>query len=309
LATGIASPLVSGCGPSQAATPRTATPVNVAIVDIADAASFFIALHDGFFRQQGLDVHYTKVPQSVVAMPDLLAGRIQVIGAANFVNAFEAQVHGTADIRVVATNGECTPSSDGVLALQGSGIKTAAGLLGKTLATNITNNIQQLLIDRQIQADDLNPSKVHFVEIPFDKMQQALVAHRVDAVNEIQPYLAQIENATGAENILPPCQGSTDNMPLTGDITTAQWASRHHAAALAFQRAIEQGQAVAQTDRPAVEKVLPSFLKVTPAVVATLNLNNFPDTLNPIPIQRVADLMFSAGVIHHPLNVAPLLVH
>jgi NitT/TauT family transport system substrate-binding protein len=302
LATACASP------PGQESKPARLTRVNVAVVNIADAASFMLAEKDGFFRQQGLDVHYTLTAQSAAAMPDLLSGRIDVIGAANYVTAFEAQVHGAADLRILAANGECNPDSDGVLVLEGSGINTPAGLIGKTIAINITGNIQQLLIDRQLQADDLNPAKVHFVEIAFPDMLAALKAHRVDAINEIQPYETEAEENLGAESILSPCTGSTNGMPLTGDISTAQWVNSHHAIALAFQRAIEQGQAVAQTNRTAVEQILPTFLKISKATAATVNLNTFPTSLNSIHLQRVADLMLLGGVISKPLDVPPLLV-
>lgn len=216
LATACASP------PSAGKTPAGLTRVNVGVVTVADAASFFLALKDGFFRQEGLDVHYTLTAQSTAAMPDLLNGSIDVIGGANYVNALQAQVKGTASIRILAANGECNPDSDGVLVLQHSGITSPAGLFGKTVAINITGNIQQLLIDRQLQANDLNPAKVRYAEIPFPDMLAGLKAHRVDAINEIQPYETEAESILGAQNILSPCINSTNGMPLTGDITTAQ---------------------------------------------------------------------------------------
>lgn len=57
-----------------------------------------------------------------------------------------------------------------------------------------------------------------------------------------------------------------------------------------------------------MEQILPTFLKISPTTAATVNLNNFPTTLNPIHIQRVADLMLDGGVITKHLDVTPLLV-
>jgi ABC-type nitrate/sulfonate/bicarbonate transport system substrate-binding protein len=91
------------------------------MVSITDGSTFFVALRHGFFQQEGLDVRYTITPQSTAAMPDLLNGRINVIGAANYVSAFEAQIHGAADIRALAEDGECGIGTDGVLVLPHSG--------------------------------------------------------------------------------------------------------------------------------------------------------------------------------------------
>jgi NitT/TauT family transport system substrate-binding protein len=139
-------------------------------------------------------------------------------------------------------------------------------------------------------------------------MLTALAAHRVDAINEIQPYDAEAQDRLGAENVLSPCTGSMNGMPLTGDIATAGWVNAHRGTALAFQRAIEKGRAVAPTNRAAVDQVLPDFLNISTATAATLRLNTFPTTLNPVHIRRVADLMLAGGVLSKRLDVRPLLV-
>jgi NitT/TauT family transport system substrate-binding protein len=296
----------AACG-IPASAPEGLTRVNVAVVSIADGSTFFVALRHGYFTQVGLDVHYTTTPQSTAAMPALLAGRIDVIGAANYVSAFESQIHGAASIRVLAEDGECGTGTDSVLVLPHSGITAPAGLAGKTVATNITGNIQQLMIDRQLQADDINPATVHFAQIPFPDQITALQAHRVDAINEVEPYVSEAEDKLGAETVLPVCAGPTAGMPLTGWITSASWAAAHPATARAFQRAIQKGGALAATDRAAVEQVLPGFLHIPGQLAAIVNLNTFPSDVDPVHLQRVADLMLAGGVITKPFNVTPLV--
>jgi NitT/TauT family transport system substrate-binding protein len=299
----------AACAPtaSPGTSPGGLTRVNVAVVSITDGSTFFVALRHGFFTQAGLDVHYTTTPQSTAAMPALLAGRIDVIGAANYVSAFESQIHGAASIRVLAEDGECGTGTDSVLVLPHSPITAPAGLAGKTVATNITGNIQQLMIDRQLQADDISPATVHFAQIPFPDQITALQAHRVDAINEVEPYVSEAEDKLGAETVLAVCAGPTAGMPLTGWLTSATWASTHPAAARAFQHAIEKGEALAATNRTAVEQVLPGFLHIPGQIAAIVNLNTFPSDIDPVHLQRVADLMLAGGVITKPFNVTPLV--
>jgi ABC-type nitrate/sulfonate/bicarbonate transport system substrate-binding protein len=101
-ALGIAvTALIPACASSSSpdSTSASLTRVNVAMVSITDGSTFFVALRHGFFRQAGLDVRYTITPQSTAAMPGLLNGSIDVIGAANYVSAFESQIHGPSLLR------------------------------------------------------------------------------------------------------------------------------------------------------------------------------------------------------------------
>jgi NitT/TauT family transport system substrate-binding protein len=90
-------------------------------------------------------------------------------------------------------------------------------------------------------------------------------------------------------------------------LTTAAWADAHPATARAFAHAVEQGQALAASDRGAVEHILPSYMRISKDIAALVNLNTYPTTANPVQLQRVANLMAEGGMLHAPLNVAPLV--
>ena len=124
-------------------------------------------------------------------------------------------------------------------------ITSPAGLAGKTIAVNVSPNIQTLTITRQLQANGVPTAGVRYVVIPFADMTAALKAHRVDAISEVEPFLSSTEDALGAQPVLQQCTGPTAGIPLGGYITTAAWAAGHPAAARAFARAVEQGQALA----------------------------------------------------------------
>ena len=92
-------------------------------------------------------------------------------------------------------------------------------------------------------------------------------------------------------------------------LATAAWAQAqaHPVAARAFARAVEQGQALAATNRSAVENVLPSYMHITKNIAALVNLNTFPTTTDPVQLQRVANLMQEGGILDAPLDVSPLV--
>lgn len=135
-------PVLAGCGasPSPATQSSGLTPVNVATITITDGSPFFVALRHGYFTQAGLDVRYQTAAQSTAVIPELLAGRINVMGGANYVSTFESQINGTASFKIVAEDGECGTGTgtgtDSVLALPRSGITRPSDLAGKTYIDN-----------------------------------------------------------------------------------------------------------------------------------------------------------------------------
>ena len=311
LVTLTAAAAAAACGtstaPAQPGTP-TATHVAVAVVPITDAAPFILAVQRGYFTRAGLHVTYTLTPQSTAAAADLVHGTVNVIAAANYVSFLSAQAHGAMNIRILAANSQCGTNTQAVLALPGSGITKPADLAGKTIAVNVAPNIQTLTITRQLQADGVATAGVRFVAIPFADMATALNAHRVAAISEVEPFLTQNEVSLGAQPVLQQCTGPTAGIPLGGYLTTAAWADTHPAAARAFQHAIEEGQALAATNRATVEKVLPAYMHITKGTAALVDLNTFPVTADPKVLQRVADLMQEGGMLTKPLNVAPLVI-
>lgn len=305
----LAAAATAGCGSATAAKSTTAalTPVTVAVVPLADAVPVYIAQRDGYFKRAGLNVTIKVTAQSTAATADMVHGAVDVIASANYVNFFQAQAKGTLNIRVVAANTACGTGTEDVLALPTSGIITPAGLAGKTIAVNIAPNIQTLTINRQLQADGVNPASVHYVVIPFAHMTEALKARQVDAISAVEPFLSQAEVSANAESVLKQCTGPTVSIPLDGYIASAAWTSAHPATARAFQHAIEQAQAVAATNRAVVEKLLPTYMHISRTIAALVNLNTYETSLDPVPLQRVADLMQKGGMLARPLNVSPLL--
>jgi NitT/TauT family transport system substrate-binding protein len=306
----VAAATVAGCGSSTAATGTTAaalTPVTVAVVPLADAVPVYIAQQDGYFKRVGLNVTIKVTAQSTAATADMVHGSVDVIASANYVNFFAGQAKGTLNIKVLAAGTACGTGTEAVLALPGLGIATPAGLAGKSIAVNIDPNIQTLTINRQLQADGVSAASVHYVVIPFARMTEALKAHQVDAISEVEPFLSQAEVSADAQVVLQQCTGPTGGIPLDGYISAAAWAAAHPATARAFQHAIEQAQAVAATNRAVVEKLLPTYMPITKQIASIVNLNTYETSLDAVPLQRVADLMQKGGMLARPFNVSPLL--
>jgi NitT/TauT family transport system substrate-binding protein len=220
---------------------------------------------------------------------------------------FQAESKGVVSFKVLADATHCMPSTFDVMAMPGSGIKTPANLAGKSVAVNLTNNVQTLTLDTVLKNDGVNPSSVRYVEVPFPDMVTALKAHRVDAISAIEPYITGSEQQDGAAPVVSQCQGATAGFPLSGYFATKSWAEQNPNTAKAFQKALDKAQALADSDPAAVRQILPTYTKVTPATASVLKLNTYPATLSSSAMQQVASLMLSGGLLSKPLSVSSLM--
>ena len=306
--------LANACGNSSASTASRqahleTSHVVVGALPVVDDAALYLAIKDGYFKQQGLDVTVKPVNQSTSAIPDMNSGKVDIIGGANYASFFQADASGKFKPEVIADAIACQKDNDSILALPSSGIRSASDLAGKTIAVNLTKNIQTLMINEVLKADGVNPSSVHYVAIPFPKMISALKSHKVDAISPVEPFITASELSAGAQTVVSECTGPTDDFPLSGYFSSQSWAHKNPNTARAFQAAIEKAQATADSNRAAVEQILPTYSKITPEEAAIINLGQFPTTLDATHLQRVANLMYTGGLLSKPLSVSQLLVH
>lgn len=314
LALAAAAALAAACGSSApAASPATAkgpelTHITVGTLAITDAAPLFIAIRKGYFKRQGLTVTTKIVTQSTAALPAMISGSVSIIGSGNYVSFFRAEAEGIARIKILAAASQCVGNTQNVLAMPASKITSLAGLDGKTIAVNLTGNIQTLTINAVLRAHGINPAGVTYVEIPFPDMIPALTAGRVNAISEVEPFITAAEDA-GARSVLAQCQGSTAGIPLGGYYATQAWVQKYPRTALAFQRAIEEAQATANADPALVRQVIPTYTTIKPAVADRISLPYYPPTLNTAQLNRVVSLMRSAGQVSGSFSVTPMLYH
>ena len=308
-ACGSASSTGSGSGAAQATATGSAagtTSIVVGALPVIDTAGLQVALKEGFFTQAGLNVTVKSVTQSTAAIPDLLHGSIDVIGGGNYVSFFEAEAHGTFPVQILAPAVDCTPDTYGVVAMPASGIAKPADLAGKTIAVNLTQNVQTLTTSAVLTADGVSTSSVHYVQIPFPDMSSALQANRVDAISAVEPFLSAAL-AAGGKLVTSTCTGSMAGFPLSGYLTTKSWTQQHPAAASAFQRAVEKGNTYANAHPSVVRDLLPTYTSITAKAAASMPLGTFPATLTTATLQRIATLMRGGGLAT-PSDVASMLL-
>jgi NitT/TauT family transport system substrate-binding protein len=310
---------LAGCGGATAAAGSTSpnglekTTLNVAVVPAVDSAGFFVALHEGLFKQQGLTIHYTPAVSSDEVINQQIAGQYDITGG-NYVSYIQHYVDEHQPIEIVAEGSVMQQGTQAIYTMPDSKIKTLSQLKGHVLGINAPLNINYLLAASVLTENGIRLTQVRFPSgpIPFPTMAAALAAGKIDAAAMPEPFATAAEQQYGAVQLADLNQGATDNFPIQGYVTTKSWAERNPATLKAFLTALSAGQQIADTSRSAVEKAMealsgPKNGQVPPIVASVMAVNIYPTRLDKVRIQRVADVMYQFGLLHARFDVTPMI--
>ncbi len=317
LVAGLAIVAVAGCT-SSAATPGASeggsggagasglTHIDVGVLPIIDDAPVFIALQHGLFRAQGLDVTPQVLNSGEAATQELLSGKLQ-FAFSNYVTTILAVSQG-AKLRIVADGAQTLPDTNVIMIAKGSAIRNVADLRGKLIAVNALGNIGSLMVDSTLQTYGVPVNSVRFKVVAFPLMTAALQDHSVDAAWMAEPFITQSGEQIGAEQLADTANGSMTNFPIAGYAALTDYSRQHPSVVAAFQRAIEQAQALAAT-RSVVEQALPTYIPgMSPQLDAAAHLDSYPTSLNQARLQQVADAMLQARMLKQPFDTRQLLM-
>jgi NitT/TauT family transport system substrate-binding protein len=293
----------SGSGSSAGTTPGVEKPdLNVAVVPAVDSAGFFVALYDGLFAKQGLHVNFTPATSSETVISGQVNGQYDITGG-NYVSYIQAQQEGEANLDIFAEGSVMTPGAQGIYVMPDSPIKSLTDLRGRTIAINAPKNILYLLVASVLAEHGLPVNSVKFItNIPFPAMPTALKDGKIDAAVLPEPFASVAEQADGAVPLADLDQGATTNFPVEGYVVTKQWAQKYPRTLAAFDKALEEGQEIADSNRAAVQQAMedlpmkPVPLGVSRQIAAVMTLDNYPFTNGPpsadqVRLQRVVDVM------------------
>ncbi len=294
---------LAGCAAASGATnpPSSGTiekpNITVAVVPAVDSAGFFIALYQGLFKQQGLNVAFEPAVSSETVIAQQVKGAVDISGG-NYVSYLQAQQSHTADLEIFAEGSVMLPGTQALYTMPASKIRSLQDLEGKTIGINAPNNILYLLAASVLADHDIPVNTVHFKSIPLPAMAAALKSGQVDAAVLPEPFASEAQQQFGVITLADLDQGATTEFPIQGYVVTRQWAALYPHTLAAFNKALQEGQEIADTSRHSVEAAMqdlpmkPVPLGVSPLTSAVMSVDNYPvGAVNPIRLQHVADVM------------------
>jgi NitT/TauT family transport system substrate-binding protein len=258
------------------------------------------------FARAGLRVTIRTSVASASVIPAMLHGQVDV-DYGSYTAYIGADAAGTADLRVIAPGFALGPHVQEIIVADRSHITSVARLKGRTIAVNVLGGVSEDLLYNTLAAYGITPAQVHVVAIAFPLMAGALAAGRVDAIETNEPFVTETVQQDKVEELADIDTGPSLGFPVSGYGVLASWAHRHPRAAAAFRRVVERGNAIAATRLAALQQAMSAVLHLSPDVTGVMATGNFPTTVNPVQLQRVASVMLHYGQLRKPFDVRPII--
>lgn len=311
--------LMTGCGVLGGTSSSPSRPgslaITVAAVPGVGDAPLYVARKAGLFRQHGLNVtirDYASVKQEIQALSQ---GRAN-IAAGDYADFFYTESHARLPLRLIADGYDAAPNVMEVMTQSGSTITSPQDLVGKIIATpaaqaipvtsTIPYSIEMMATQAVLGSDGVSASSITWDPMPEQDMVGALQSGKVDAILVTEPYILDAETKLGAVAVLDSCSGVTAALPLLGYFGLNAFTSAHPQAVQEFRSTLLQAQSDAALRAP-VQATLVSSMGMSSQNAALLTLGDYPTFLSTNQVQRVADLMYDAGMISSPLAVQTLV--
>ena len=304
----LAASVISACGGSDSPESKNGlekTDLKIGALSIVDDAPLYLAVKNGYFEAEGLEVTPTVLKNGSEAISRLQSGGVDIAWA-SYPSVITVAKQGV-KLRIVVDGYATKQHLFSVMALPKSTIKKPSDLAGKKVAVNSAKGLGPLLMSSALKSAGVDPKSVKLVEMPFSDMPAAVQNKSVDAAWVTEPFRSQSQQQLGVVEVMDTATGPTENIPVAGFVTTAAFAQKNPKTFAAFQRAMNKAQALA-ADRSQVEQILPTYIKtITPELASTITLGSYPTGVNQARLQRISDLMLQFGQLTEPFDVKPLV--
>jgi NitT/TauT family transport system substrate-binding protein len=274
------------------------TNISVGYLASSDDAPLFIAIKQGFFKQQGLNVT-TKLMPSTNASTELLQSHTAQFAVMNYVGMFQQEkAFPTLNLRIIADNAQASPGLFDFMVAKNSKISSLAQMKGSKLSVPSAGvfSFPQLSLDVLGKPYGVDASSVTDVQLPFSSAPAALASGKVDVAFTTEPFITIMEQSTGAKVLVDMLSGPLANFPVSAWGTSEYYQQNDPKTVAAFARAMEEAERVAASNPQAVRQILPTFIKtLKPALANVIVIPAFNTTLSLSRMQRVADEMQTLG--------------
>ncbi|NNN36698.1 ABC transporter substrate-binding protein [Streptomyces sp. S3(2020)] len=293
----------AGCGSSSAETGGSSsdggktTEVKVGIIPIVDVAPLYLGKEKGFFSSRGIDLKMEPAQGGAAIIPGVVSGQFQ-FGFSNVTSLMLAQTKGVPIRSVVngaASTGDVDNDISGVAVKKDSSIKSAKDLAGRTVAVNTLQNIGDTTVREVVREDGGDPSKVKFVEMPFDQMPAALDGGQVDAAWMGEPALT-IAKGQGARVVAAPFAETDPKLTIATYFASTQLTQEKPDLVKKFTEAVTESLKYASAHPDEARRTVTSYTKIDGEVLKNLTLPTWPAAYDMASLEKLAGLGEQDGI-------------
>jgi NitT/TauT family transport system substrate-binding protein len=287
-------------GPLRAASDLEKPKLQVAILPTMDYAPIVLAIQEGIFAQEGLEVTY-QVSTAPASLNGVLGGSFDAAGV-NWFALLTAYNRGL-QLAAISELDRGTPGYTNFVVKGDSTIKTPADLIGKKIGVLATNGNCDLILDDYMLSRNLPYKQVQYVALAVPELVSTLLTGGIDAACVPEPLLSPALQKNGLREILPLFGGVYDDFPIVSYAVTKRFKDANPKTFAALQRALSKALSLAHDQPGKIRDVLPGYTRITAETARTVALPSYPDASNPAVIGVVADVMTRLNVTGGPVKV------
>jgi NitT/TauT family transport system substrate-binding protein len=179
----------------------------------------FIALDQGYFAEQGMDLELIRFDSAVNMVAPLGAGQLDVASGAIGAGLWNAVARGV-DVKVVADGGHTEtgyPQQELIVRkqLMDSGkVKSVADLRGMKVGMSVRGSSVEYAIFKMLQKGGLTMNDIDAIEMPPTEFAIAMTNGKVDAAAAIQPSITQLLTEGIGAHLMYDYDAANDNQSL-----------------------------------------------------------------------------------------------
>lgn len=167
--------------------PVAAAPLSLAVARSPLALPIFVALSEGYFEAEGVEVKVTEAASGRRCLEILAAGQAELGTAAETAIVFESFER--TDFSILATLASTSRDVE-LVARRTAGAKSAKDLVGKRIGV-VPGTSAQYFLDSFLLTNNVDPKSVVQVPIQPEAAIEGLASAQVDAVAIFQPFAYQ----------------------------------------------------------------------------------------------------------------------
>ena len=281
-------------------------PLRVAYTKVITWLPVMIAKDEGIFDKNGLDVTLTAFTQ-IANLPGTLGKQFDV-APTTAPDMLNAVANG---INLAAVAGETIETSANkayqVLVRADGGINSPKDLAGKRIAGPGVGSIMHVALVDWVKRDGGDPSGIVGVEVPFPNMMDQLKAGRVDAVEQLEPFVG-VMLGNGFKSLGDPLLAIADPILFPYWIADADWARAHRDVLKKFVASLDGALQLIKSDEKKARATLAKYTGLPEAVIARIPIPHYDFGMKPDQLEPYQKLMVRQGYPVDKLDMKKLVV-
>jgi NitT/TauT family transport system substrate-binding protein len=282
--------------------------VRVVLPPLTNYTGLLVARDKGWFKEEKLDVTWSTVAQTAVAIEAVYGGSAE-FGAGGILEPMIARGNGLDLMFAVPTAkiNRQPPDNSALVVRSNSDIKRPADLAGKKVSVGLINSINYIHMIEWLRRHGVDRKTVQFLEIPCPQMPVALLQNRLDAVWGVEPFLTIMLKSGKVRVLGYPYIDILPGMDITAFFAKETWLKAHGDVARRFRRAfLRANQFLIDAPKAERDAWVSKFTKVKPEIVAEMNLPVFSVAFDQASLRANLELAGGQGLVK-PFDVSSMI--